>query len=107
MYAIYEIYFRIQIVRMIAEEKTYLENVNLGENPEVNDKQLASSLAGLRKAQKLTQTDLANKVGCTLRTIQNLEAGKPVSADMKHLVANALGHTLEINYNLIPKDNEK
>lgn len=44
----------------------------------------------LRRARRLTQLDLANRMGVSERTIRNIEKGKPVSRSVSECLATAL-----------------
>lgn len=52
---------------------------------------LATEIRSARKAQNMTQEQLADRGGVSLRTIRNLEAGKPVQPGTLGLVLRALG----------------
>lgn len=57
---------------------------------------LAETVKTLRERVGWTQTDLASRAGCSLSTIQKLEAGEHVARrSTVRLVAEALGLTLD------------
>ncbi len=51
----------------------------------------ASRIKSLRLAQKWTQEDLADKAGCSKRTVENAEAGKRIKEALLECIAQALG----------------
>ena len=65
------------------------------------DKQLeiAYQILQLRKKKKVSQSQLAKKIGTTQSNVARMEAGKQnFSTDMLVKVASALGKTLEIKF---------
>lgn len=61
----------------------------------MNSKILARFVASKRKAQKLTQPQLADKAGVGLRFLRELEAGKPtLRVDKVNDVLRLFGHEL-------------
>lgn len=52
---------------------------------------VALEVRSSRKAQRLTQNDLATLAGVGVRTVRNLEAGRPVQPGTLGLVLRALG----------------
>lgn len=48
----------------------------------------------LRKSKRLTQEQLADKVGCSKRTIENVEAGKNVTETILEQIASELGEAI-------------
>ena len=58
---------------------------------------LGEEIQTLRRKAGLTQTEFAKRVGVGLRSIRNLEQGKPsVRLDKVNQVLEFLGHHLEI-----------
>lgn len=61
----------------------------------------------LRIERGLSQEELAEKVGCAKRTIENVEAGKPVYPRTLAEVAEALGESVEIRHLIISPLDER
>lgn len=57
-----------------------------------------------RDARGWSQSDLAVKAGISFGTVQNIEAGKPVSRRTLRIALEAIGKTLE-EYDRIMRDN--
>lgn len=56
---------------------------------------ISSFVRQQRKAQKMTQQDLADRAGVGIRFIRELEAGKPtLRLDKVNIVLDLFGHTL-------------
>lgn len=56
---------------------------------------ISSFVRQQRKAQKMTQQDLADRVGVGIRFIRELEGGKPtLRLDKVNIVLDLFGHTL-------------
>lgn len=57
---------------------------------------MQTSIAKLRKEQKLSQDELARAVGVTRQTITSLEVGKyTASLALAYKIAHYFGHTIE------------
>ena len=64
---------------------------------------MQSKVKTLREAKNLTQTELAEKSGLSLRTIQRIESGQ----SLKGFTLKAIAHTLETEpENLLSKEEE-
>ncbi|HBU07392.1 MAG TPA: transcriptional regulator [Candidatus Magasanikbacteria bacterium] len=61
--------------------------------------EIAYQILQLRKKKKVSQSQLAKKIGTTQSNVARMEAGKQnFSTDMLVKVASALGKTLEIKF---------
>jgi transcriptional regulator with XRE-family HTH domain len=60
-------------------------------HPTHDPKTIALEVRSSRKAQGLTQSEVAERAGLGVRTVRNLEAGKPVQPGTLGLVLRALG----------------
>jgi tetratricopeptide (TPR) repeat protein/transcriptional regulator with XRE-family HTH domain len=63
--------------------------------PASNVNLVPAKLLALRKKLGLSQEDLAAKVGCSKKTIENAEAGKTIKLRTAHEIAQALGVPFE------------
>ncbi len=82
---------------------SYTEKANLEEKTEVNDQQAGAFLRQARKAKGLTRQELADKIGCHINTIYNLEERGQASLEMWRAVAGELGYEHQRPHIFIPK----
>ncbi len=76
---------------------------NFGESDDVNQFEIQQELARIREQSGLTQTELAERAGLALRTIQKIEGGEQVKKATLEAVADALGYEIGLFFSLKKK----